>query len=273
MKNKILIFGKGFIGERIEEFFQCDITDTKIRNFKDAEKALKRFRPKIIINCIGHTGICNVDDCELEKDKTLFANSYIPLLLAEVALRNKIKFVHIGSGCIYNFDYVKDKPIKEERLPDFFDLYYGRTKIYAERALETLSRKYNILIARIRVPLDTKPHPRNLLTKLINYKKVIDLPNSVTYLPDFLKALSHLLKNDAKGIYNIVSKEPLRYAELLEAYRKYAPDFKYQVVNYRQLKLVRTNLVLSVKKLEDTGFKVRPVKEVLEECVKTYLKY
>ncbi|MCU0652628.1 MAG: hypothetical protein MUC39_06800 [Candidatus Omnitrophica bacterium] len=181
--------------------------------------------------------------------------------------------MHISSGCIYKFDYSKDSPIKEEKIPDFFGLYYSRSKIYAERPLDVLSKKYNILIVRIRIPLDGRPHPRNILTKLIKYKKVIDTSNSVTYLPDFIRALKHLIRIDAQGIYNLVNKGGLQYPDLLEVYKKYVPDFKYTVIKYRALNLVRSNLIMSTSKLKRSGFKVRNIKEVFDECVKNYLKY
>lgn len=272
-KNKILIFGPGFIGEKLCRALGANISKKRIVGFKDADDEVEKYSPKIIINCIGHTGQKNVDGCELEKDKTLSSNVFVPLILAEVALRRNIKLVHVSSGCIYHFDYKKDKPITEEEPPDFFDLFYSRSKIYAEEALKALSSQFNILIVRIRIPLDNRPHSRNILTKLINYKKVIELANSVTYIPDFIKALKHLLKIDAKGIYNVVNKGGLKYSELLSVYKKYVPNFEYKVINHRNLNLVRTNLILSTTKLEKTGFKVRPIKEVFEECVKEYLKY
>jgi len=213
-----------------------------------------------------------VDDCELDIDRALLANSSVPIILAEAALRRNIKLVHISSGCIFNFDYKKDKPIKEEQVPDFFALFYSRSKIYAERALEVLSKKYDILIVRIRIPLLDKPHPKNILDKLIRYKKVIDVENSVTYIPDFIKALKYLLKIDARGIYNLVNRGGLRYPKLMQVYRKYVPGFEYKVISLKQLSLARTNLVLSTAKLEKTGFKVRNINSVLEECVKNYLK-
>lgn len=272
MKNKILILGKGFIGSRLREEFDCQLSDARINTLAEAEEVIKRYSPEIVINCIGFIGR-SVDDCELHKDKALTANTFVPIILSEAALRNNVKLVHISSGCIYHYDYSLGVPISEEITPDFLELYYSRTKIYAERALEALLSKYPILIARIRVPLDYRPGPKNILTKLIEYKKVIDLPNSVTYIPDFVAALKHLIGKQACGIYNIVNKTPLRYPELLEVYKEYIPDFKYEVIDYRKLNLVRTNLVLSTKKLESTGFKVRDIHEVLGECVRSYIKY
>lgn len=271
-KDKILIFGKGFVGSRIQEELGCDITDKKIYSIKDAEEEVEKFNPKIIINCIGHIGR-NVDDCEVDPDKTLMANTFVPIILGEVALRCKIKLTHISSGCIYHFDYSQDDPINEDKIPDYYDLFYSRTKIYSERTLEYLSKKYPILIARPRIPLDNRPHPKNLLTKLINYKKIIDIPNSVTYIPDFIKALWHLIEINAKGIFNIVNRGALRYPELLDIYKKYKPDFEYRIIDFKDLNLVRTNLILSTEKLEKTGFKVRDIHEVLEECVKNYIKF
>ena len=190
-KDNILIFGAGFIGKRLKESFGCGISSKNIVSLKDIEDELDKYKPEVIVNCIGYTGAKNVDGCESNKDKTLFANTFIPVMFAEVALRRKVKLVHISSGCIYRFDYSKDEPIVEEKPPDFFDLFYSRSKIYAERALEPLSGKADILIVRPRIPLDDRPDPRNIITKLINYKKVIDILNTHNSPP----ATEKILKN------------------------------------------------------------------------------
>lgn len=273
MPNKILIFGKGFIGSRLQIELAADISDRRITSFDDANEEIAKYKPDIIINCIGYTGKNNVDDCEKDKDKVLIANSFVPIILAESAMRSNVKLIHISSGCIYHFDYSKDSPITEDKVPDFFDLFYSRTKIYAEEALNILAKKHHILIARVRIPLDDRPHPKNILDKLINYKKVIDVQNSVTYVPDFIKALKHLIAIDATGIYNVVNSGGLEYPKLMQVYNKYVPNFEYKTIKLDELNLVRTNLILSTEKLERSGFKVRNINEVLEECVKNYLKY
>ena len=272
MDKNILVLGKSFIGERLQKAFDCRIDGSFISSFSGAQRLIKKYRPKVIINCIGSTGRNNVDDCELDIDGVLLANSFIPVILAEIALRNDIKLVHISSGCIFNYDYKNDKPVKEDSQDYFFELFYSRSKIYADRALEALAGDYNILVTRIRIPLLNASHPKNLLNKLIKYKKVIDIPNSVTYIPDFIRALKHLIKIDARGVYNVANKGALRYPELMRVYQKYVPSFKYSLIDFRKLGLVRTNLVMSTAKLEKSGFKVRNINSVLEECVKGYLK-
>ncbi|MDD5476659.1 MAG: sugar nucleotide-binding protein [Candidatus Omnitrophica bacterium] len=272
MNKNILILGKGFIGQRLQRELNCEIDGSMINCFSDAEKLIKKYNPKIIINCIGSTGRRNVDDCDLDKDAALLANSFVPVILAEICLRNSIKLVHISSGCIFNYDYKKDKPIKEESEDYFFKLFYSRSKIYSERAIEELARDYDILIARIRIPLINEKHPKNLLDKLLKYNKVINIPNSVTYIPDFIRAVKHLIKIGARGVYNVVNKGGLRYPDLMRAYQKYVPSYKFKLIQVKSLGLVRTDLILSTNKLEKSGFKVRNINSVLEECVKEYLK-
>ena len=272
MPNNILILGKGFIGKCLQKEFNCQIDGAIISCFSDAQKLVKKYNPKIIINCIGVTGKRNIDDCELAKNATLLGNSFVPIILAEVALRNNIKLVHISSGCIFNYDFKKSKPVDEQSKDYFCRLFYSRSMIYAERSLEALAQDYNILIARIRIPLLNAKHPKNVLDKLLKYNKVIDVPNSVTYIPDFIKAIKHLLKINARGIYNVVNKGCLRYPDLMQVYQKYVPSFKFKTIALNKLGLVRTNLLLSTKKLEKSGFKVRNINLVLDECVKEYLK-
>ncbi len=128
MKNNTLIFGRGYIGSRLQKELNCEISDKKIYSYLDAEAELKKFKPKTIINCIGNVGR-NVDECEKDLDKTLIANTFVPIILAEASLRNNIKFIHISTGCIYHYDYSKGNPIDENKEPDFFELFYSRAKI------------------------------------------------------------------------------------------------------------------------------------------------
>jgi len=273
MKNKILILGNGYIANKLKKAWDCPIYDKKILSYQDAVRAFGKHKPRVLVNCIGHVGKHSVDDCELDADKCLLANTMVPVWLGEVAFRNPVKLVHISSGCIYHYDYSKGSAITEEDVPDYYNLFYSRTKIYAESVLNALSPRCNVLIVRIRVPLDVYPHPRNILTKLIRYKTIIDIPNSITYIPDFIRALEHLLEINAKGIFNATNKGALRYPALMDVYKKFIPDFEYKIIPLKSLKIDRTNLVLSVNKLEKTGFKVRKINDVLQECVEQYVKH
>lgn len=273
MNIKPVILGNGFIGQRLGKELSCPISTRPISSFEDVKSVIEEHRSNVLINCIGFVGKNSVDECEGNRSKTLFANTYIPILLAEVAFRYNVKLVHLSSGCIYHYDYDNDSPISETEIPNFFNLYYSRTKIYSEAMLKTLNDLANILILRIRIPLDDRPHQKNLLTKLIKYQKALNIANSITYIPDFIKAVKHLLAINATGIFNTVNDGVLQYSRLLDIYKHYVSDFNYSIIDYKTLGLVRTNLILSVNKLKASGFSIRNINNVCEECIINYLEH
>lgn len=263
-KRDILVFGgKGFIGSH---FKQCLQDEHHIYYIKEILNGIDKYKPKVIINAIGATGEGNTDDCEDDIDGTLKSNSLLPLCFAEAAIRRNIKLVHISSGCLYQTRAYK---INETEAPDFFDLFYSRSKIYAEVALESLSRsnKANILIVRPRIPFSGEVTKKNLFTKLMKFDKVIDFPNSLTSLEDFAKAVYHLIDRDCRGIYNVVNDPPLSYVQIMD-HLKPGEDIKTMPLS--ELKTPRTNIGLSIEKLASTGFKMRDSFEAAVEAVKKF---
>src|SRR3989338_3235732 len=107
MKNEILIFGKGYFGQHIQKELSAQASERKIFSLSDAEEEINKYQPRIIINCVGYIG-SNVDGCELNKDKALSTNTFVPIILGEACLRQNIKLIHISTGCIHHYDYVKD---------------------------------------------------------------------------------------------------------------------------------------------------------------------
>jgi len=91
-------------------------------------------------------------------------------------------------------------------------------------------------------------------------------------VPDFLRAMKFLLRRDARGIYNVVNKGAMRYRDLMEAYRRLRPAFTYKKIRFRSLGLERTNLIMSCRKLEKAGFRMRPIRSVYKECIREYVR-
>ena len=58
----------------------------------------------------------------------------------------------------------------------------------------------------------------------------------------------------------------------METYKKHVPEYEYETIGVENLNLTRTNLILSTEKLEETGFSVRPVEDIMEECVAQWVK-
>ena len=272
-REDVLVLGAGgYIGSRICEETGFDGSTDRIGSIKDVERILGQHRPSVVINCIAKTGsgAKGVDGCEEDRDGTLVANSFVPIILAEAAIRFGFRLVHISTGYVYEAPS-DGQPLREDISPSFFDIFYSRTKIYSEGALAACSKKYPILILRPNIVLDDCANPRNLLDKLIKSRRVVEGSHSITYLPDFVDAMEHLIKIEAGGIYNVVNKGGLQYPELLDAYKGYDPSFDYEVISPDALGRRRPSALLSTEKLEKTGFKVREIHSVLDECLKGYI--
>lgn len=272
-KKSILVLGAdGYIGSRICGETGFEGSADRISSLNDVEGILERYKPSTVINCIARTGWGEkgVDRCEDDAGATILANSTVPVLLTEAAIRHGFRLVHISTGYVYETPE-NNLLISEEKTPDFFEVFYSRTKIYSESALVACSGKHPILILRPNIVLDDRPHPRNILDKLIKSGRVVGGQHSVTYLPDFIEALQHLIKVEASGLYNVVNKGGLKYSELLDEYRAHNPSFDYEAIDLKDLGRNRPNAMLSTEKLEKTGFKVRDIHSVIGECLKGYI--
>ena len=81
-----------------------------------------------------------------------------------------------------------------------------------------MSRSYVIFdfSARIRMPISDDPNPRDFITKILNYKKITSLPNSMTVMSDVLPILL-ALTHDGKlgGRVNACNKGWLVFNKIL----------------------------------------------------------
>lgn len=161
---------------------------------------LQRMQSQFVLNCAGKTGKPNVDWCEDHKLETMSSNVAGPLVLARECLEAGVHLTHLGSGCIYKGDN-GGRGYSEEDAPNFYGSFYSRTKIWSEQVL----REFPVLQLRLRMPLDGKPSPRNLITKLASYSKVISVTNSITVIDDLVKAAKELMRKKRTGVYNVTN--------------------------------------------------------------------
>ncbi len=266
---KIILFGsRGFLGEHFLKGMpgivpvEGDIADqAKVEAICDAE------RPDVIINAAGKTGRPNVDWCEDHKEETVRSNVTGPLVLLDVCQKRGIHLVHLSSGCIYAGDNV-GTGFTEGDAPNFFGSFYARTKIWAEQVL----CEFPVLILRLRMPFDDSSHPRSLITKISKYKSVLDEPNSITYLPDFVQAAKKLIEKRATGTYNLVNPGVISPYGIMELYKKHVdPTKEFAKLSVEHLgdvvKVGRSNCMLSGKKLEGEGIVMLPVEEAVEKAL------
>lgn len=273
---KYLIFGYGYMAHKFlhklgEENAVIDKAD--IGNISQVREAFEKHEPDVIINCAGKTGKPNIDWCEDHKEDTLYSNVTGPLVLLKVAIENDVRMVHLGSGCVYQGGV--EKEYKETDIPDskFIPSYYSRTKAWSEEMLSY----FPVLQVRLRMPLDGEPNPRNLIWKISHYEKVIDVPNSVSVIPDFIDATVQLIEKGSVGIYNVVNPGFLKHSEILDLYKEIVdPEFTYETFSLEELdkitKAGRSNCILATDKLEDEGIKLTPIKDRIRSVMEEYAK-
>ena len=128
----------------------------------------------------------------------------------------------------------------------------------------------NVLILRMRLPVIDESHPKNILTKLPNFKKIISIPNSFSYLPELLPISIELTLNYRIGTYNLVNPGVITHQEILELYKKYLdPTVNIEVITVEEqnstLKAPRCNCQLDCSKLLGENFTVTPIHEVIQK--------
>jgi len=257
----ILVFGgkTGWIGQKIVTQLQsmghtAICAQSRLENRQDIVAEIQHANPSHIINAAGITGNPNVDWCESHKQDTIRTNIIGTLNLVDIAYKFGIHLTNISTGCIYEYDQLH--PMKsgigftEEEYPNFNGSFYSRTKII----LEDLILEYpNTLHLRIKMPISTELD-KGFIGKIIRYKKLINIPNSLCVLDDLLPIAIDMTLKGIKGNYNLVNPGTMSHNEVMELYKKYI-DPSHTYTNFsieeqdRILKVRRANAELSTKKL------------------------
>jgi dTDP-4-dehydrorhamnose reductase len=275
----ISVFGAGYLGNRISQELGAELvprSSVDLLDIKQIRNYLQKHNPQVVINCAGKTsgpGAIGIDWCELHKTETIQGNIVAPINLASACKDLGIYFVHIGSGCVYAGDN-SGKGFSEKDAPNFYGpQFYSMTKIDSERILQNIGG----LILRIRMPIDDRPHPRNLINKLASYPSVIDIQNSMTTVPDMIRSMKTLIEARATGIYNVTNPGTISAAEIMHIYQQIVdPNHKFDVMTLNQLDAVtlgkRSNCVLDSSKIENAGAGLPPMHEAVKECLVRYSK-
>jgi len=270
---KVVVFGSGFLGRRIAAELQAPLDPADITDAAAVAAALERHDAEAVVNAAGKTGRPNVDWCETHREETYRSNTVGPLVLAEACAKRGAHLLHLGSGCIF----YGPSPRPGGWLEDDFanpSAFYSRTKYAADLVL---SRLPNVAVARLRMPIDSVPGPRNLITKLASYKEVVDVANSVTVVDDLVAAVRGLLAARAEGVFHVTNPGVLRHRELLELYRALVdPSHSCTFIDEEELVRrglavkARSNCILASPRLEALGIRLRPVHEALRDTMQRY---
>jgi dTDP-4-dehydrorhamnose reductase len=267
---KMLIFGNGWIGNRIAKHFGGCITGIDILDYESARNLIAAVHPEIVVNAAGKCGRPNVDWCERSENRkeVLRVNGYGPRSLEMACQGFDCRLVHLSSGCLW--ERGRDMTEVDNPVPPS---WYAETK----RAGELRLRNESTLVLRLRMPVSGAPHPRNLITKLATYESVIDEPNSVTFIDSLLFAMHRLIEQGATGIFHVVNPGALSAAQIMAEYRRIVdPCHPFKRVTMQELAesgaitARRSNVTLSTAKLNSCGVALPDAKEMLQRALESY---
>lgn len=256
-----LIFGSsGWIGGQLVTLLEqrghkVVKSTARLENREAVEAEIITANPDFVFNTAGKTGRPNVDWCEEHKQETIRSNVVGTLILADLCYIHNVHMTNFGTGCIYAYDEAHPMNsgigFKEEEIPNFDGSFYSKSKAYVDSLLKAYP---NVLNLRLRMPISDDLHPRSFITKIIGYKKVVNIPNSMTILTDLLPIAIDMAERKLTGTYNFVNPGTISHNEILELYKKHIdPNFIY--VNFTEeeqnkiLKARRSNNELDATKI------------------------
>ncbi len=109
-------------------------------------------------------------------------------------------------------------------------------------------------VLRVRMPISDDLNPRNFITKIVKYEKVVNIPNSMTVLTDLLPVSLIMSERGLTGIYNFCNPGAISHNEVLALYKKYIdPEYTWSNFTVEEqdkiLKAKRSNNTLDHTKL------------------------
>ncbi len=188
----VLLGGSGYVGSAYRRIFEHQGLPYRSLSRAELDYAnpallagrLREVGARFLINAAGYTGKPNVDACEHHKSETLFGNAVLPGRVAEACADAGIPWGQVSSGCIFTGSHADGSGFTEEDEPNFSFRqnncsFYSGSKALGEEALANVPDVY---IWRMRIPFNHLDGPRNYLSKLMRYSRLLEATNSITHL-------------------------------------------------------------------------------------------
>jgi len=302
----LLLGATGYVGQAFKRHLcglQVPVSEVSAREVitegkEELRAKLRQIRPVFLINAAGFTGKPNVDACEQMKPETLMGNLVLPLMVAEACAVEGIPWGHVSSGCIYQGQREVDangkaRGFREEDEPNFdFNhppcSFYSGVKAMAERLLVGFPQLY---IWRLRVPFDEMDSPRNYLSKLMRYPRLLDVRNSLSHRAEFVSACWTTYANRLPyGTYNLTNHGSVSTREVVQMIKeegerraalgdmvssghmnKLYEFFTSEEEFMRQpARAPRSNCILDTEKAKRAGLPMRDVRTALGEALQSW---
>ena len=241
------------------------------------DSLIEAYRPSMIINTAGFTGKPNVEACEHQRDETTLGNVVLPVAIAEACVRHGVIMGHISSGCIYDSP---TQEFSEDDAPNFCfktpaHSFYSGTKAQSEELLKDIPG-LKAYIWRLRIPFDQYVSPRNYITKMLTYPKLVSVPNSLSHLGDFTKSCVDCFTRGVEfGTYNMTNPGSMTAEQFTEMWCKIHGPKKFSfwpsVEEFnKHTTTPRSNCVLNTDKATKAGVGMRHIRDAMNDAILLY---
>ena len=228
----LLIGNQGLIGNYINTFLieksiKFNVLNNRL-NDDNLYKLIDNIEPKYIICAAGLVGKPNRDYCNYNPVEAINTNTIYHYKLAKYCNEKSIKICFFSTIGIYN-SYFNNIIYNETDLPNNLSDVYLQSKYL----FELLTKEFNnVLILRLGHVLVLSKNNKNLLTKIINFKKVHNEKMSISILNQLFEHFIFIIQN-YNNIINFVSPEYISLSDILDIYKnKIDNNYNYEIINY-----------------------------------------
>lgn len=284
----LLLGASGYVGQSFaramercgERYLSVSRGNVDYTDLSQLETLIRETQPSFLVNAAGYTGKPNVDACEIHKTQCLAGNAVLPGVIRTACERYNVPWGHVSSGCIYTGRRPDGGGFRETDPPNFSFRnnncsFYSGCKALGE---ECLLDAENVYVWRLRIPFNEVDSPRNYLSKLMTYDRLLDAENSLSHLDELVRcSLECWWRRVPFGIYNTTNTGSVttrRVVELIKKHLQPRKDFQFFESEQQFMKLAavapRSNCVLDNSKLVSCGIEVSPVEDALERALRNW---
>lgn len=200
--KKVLLIGKGHLGSCLKERWRVPAELHWTREMAELDvETLRRLQPEAVINTAGKT---DLRWCEDNTAECFRCNVSAPIGVyraVKTAFNNRVPYIHLSSGCVWDGPYREDGKPFEQNDPATPACFYSWTKAACD-ALLMAEASAPLIALRPRQVYSPLASPRNTLTKLNTYPKLLDTPNSMTSADTIARTIQIILASSDARVWN-----------------------------------------------------------------------
>ena len=273
----LLLGGQGYVGQAIHRSLtaaglSCRVISRKSVDYSQCDELVKLLndsRASFLINAAGYTGKPNVDACEIHRTECLAGNAVLPGVIRAACEQTGTPWGHVSSGCIFTGARPDGSGFREEDAPNFSFRqnncsFYSGCKALGEEILEGAE---NCFIWRLRIPFNHIDGPRNYISKMMRYDRLLVATNSLSHLDEFADCCVASWTNPG----SVTTRDVIR---LIQKHGLSNKSFQFFDSEDQFLQLAaktpRSNCVLDSSKAVAAGLPLSPIAEALEKAMRAF---